>query len=297
MLRLIAVLLVVVGASALGFGSWQMMTGAPSSEAPLSNSESAERYSAIIEPAPAASSAPAVNPVPAAVEPVIEAIPEGSTPAGSSKPAPRGFTASKVEPLPGVSAKSAPPVGSSLDSEAISPFQVATADQAFADSLKAVPIAHETPKQAQFGRAFEVYVALDGTGDDSAADALPGEGNVVEATARVSRSVQATLSGQNFQIEALTPLIQRVSPVTENIWRWKVTPQEVGPQDLVIELFALTEGEAMPVRTFRDKVEVRVSRIGQVVAVAQSVSPIAMVAGGIGSLLAGLLGVIRLFRV
>lgn len=227
----------------------------------------------------------------------------GSVPQVAATPAPPAIESASMEPAaPEPRTASKPALGArsvlqpSFNGEADEPFSIATADQAFAETLKSVPIAHETPKQARFGRSFEVYVALDGTGDTSAADALPGRGNVVESEARISTSVQAAISGQSFDIEALTPLVQRVSPMTENIWRWKVTPMEVGPQDLVIELFALTDGEAMPVRTFRDRVEVQVSHIGQVVALAQTVSPVAMVAGGIGSLLAGLLGVLRLFR-
>ncbi|MDJ0922628.1 MAG: hypothetical protein QNI84_15980 [Henriciella sp.] len=164
------------------------------------------------------------------------------------------------------------------------------------ESLRTVPIAHETPRQARFGRAFEVTVAIDGTGGDSAADALPGEGNIVEGEARVSADVRATLSGENFDIESVTPLIQTVSPLTENIWRWRVTPLEAGAQELVIELFALDGDRAMPVRTFRDRVEVQVSPVGQAIAVADSLSPVAVVVGGVGSLLAGLLGLFRFFR-
>lgn len=163
-------------------------------------------------------------------------------------------------------------------------------------ALQEVPIAHETPSSAQFGRAFTVTVAIDATGDSSAADALPGNGNIVESVAQISASVRASVSGEAFDVEAITPEIQRVSPLTENVWRWKVTPTATGNQDLVIELFALIGDEALPVRTFRDSVEVEVSRLGQAIAFARSVSPITIVAGGIGSLLAGLFGFISFFR-
>ncbi|MCR9195301.1 MAG: hypothetical protein NXH88_11245, partial [Hyphomonas sp.] len=56
------------------------------------------------------------------------------------------------------------------------------------------------------------------------------------------------------------------------------------------------DGQALPLRTFRDEVEVNVSRIGQAIAIAKSVSPITVVAGGIGSLLAGLFGFVGFFR-
>lgn len=163
--------------------------------------------------------------------------------------------------------------------------------------LRSVPIAHETPGSARFGLPFDVTVAIDGTGGDSAADALPGTGNIVEGTAQVSTQVIATLSGQSFRIEAVTPTTQAISPLTENIWRWRVTPQAVGSQQLTIELYAISEGgAAMPVRTFRDEIEVEVSRVGQVVSVVDSFSPIAVVIGGIGSFIGGLFGVLRLFR-
>lgn len=164
-------------------------------------------------------------------------------------------------------------------------------------TLRDVPIAHETPASAKFGRPFDVTVAINATGGDSAAGALPGTGNIVEGSAKVSNQVMAALSGQTFEFKAVTPMTQTVSPLTENVWRWRVTPTAVGPQPLVIELFALDDaGNALPVRTFRDEVEVEVSRVGQVVALVDTFSPIAVVVGGVGSFLAGLLGFLRLFR-
>ncbi len=175
-------------------------------------------------------------------------------------------------------------------------FGAEMSTQDFLGSLRTVPIAHETPKGATFGRPFTVTVALDATGDTTAADALPGTGNIGEGEAQISDTVQALVSGDAFDVEAITPDVQRVSPLTENIWRWKVTPTAVGDQVLVIELFALMGDEALPLRTFRDSVDVEVSRIGQAVAFAQSISPITVVAGGIGSMLAGMFGFIGFFR-
>lgn len=164
------------------------------------------------------------------------------------------------------------------------------------DRLRTVPIAHETPSRARFNRAFEVTVAIDATGDDTAADALPGRGNVVEGEAQVAAKAQATLSGSAFEIELVSPSVQTISHVTENVWRWRVTPLETGMQELRIELFALEDNDALPVRTFTDRVEVRVSRLGQVLATADSLDPVFMILGGAGSLLAGLFGVLRFFR-
>lgn len=212
---------------------------------------------------------------------------------------------SYTEPSIVVEAKSAPVVAKSDptggdtnkptgDEEEM--FDIASSTTDFMSTLRTVPIAHETPRQAVFGRAFTVTLSVDATGDDTAVDSLPGSGNVVEGEAQVSDTVQAIVSGEAFSVEPITPDTQRISPLTENVWRWKVTPTAVGNQELVIEVFALMGNEAFPLRTFRDSVDVEVSRIGQAIAIAQSISPITVVAGGIGSMIAGLLGFIGFFR-
>ena len=48
------------------------------------------------------------------------------------------------------------------------------ANESFVETLKSVPVAHETPSSAEYKRAFDVTLAIDSTGDDTAADALPG---------------------------------------------------------------------------------------------------------------------------
>ena len=221
----------------------------------------------------------------------------GSQPASVSTPEPPGglgFDAGGVQP-PSLPTRSRS-LTSKPQTDSEDMFGAAMSTEDFLGSLRTVPIAHETPKGATFGRPFTVTVALDATGDDTATDSLPGTGNIAEGEARVSDTVQALVSGEAFKVEAITPDVQRVSPLTENVWRWKVTPAAVGNQELVIELFALMGDEALPLRTFRDSVDVEVSRIGQAIALAQAISPITVVAGGIGSLLAGLFGFIGFFR-
>ena len=62
---------------------------------------------------------------------------------------------------------------------------------------------------------------------------------------------QATLTGSAFDIELVSPAIQTISPVTENVWRWRVTPVATGMHELRIELFALENDEALPFRLRR----------------------------------------------
>lgn len=215
-----------------------------------------------------------------------------------SAPAPQGsigFSETSITPP-----KASTPTSRSLNSKPNSDddviFGAEMTTEDFIGSLRSVPVAHETPSRATFGRPFTVTVALDATGDDTAVDALPGQGNIVEGEARVSDTVRAQVFGDAFDVEAITPDVQQLSPLTENVWRWKVTPRATGKQDLVIELHALMDERSLPLRSFRDSVEVDVSRIGQAIALAQSISPITVVAGGIGSLLAGMFGFIGFFR-
>lgn len=192
--------------------------------------------------------------------------------------------------------RTAPGTSSSYTATGDDTFSTASTRSSMMSRLRNVPIAHETPSSARYNRSFEVTVAIDATGDATAADALPGSGNVVEGEAQVLEKAQAILSGSAFDIVSISPAIQTVSTATENVWRWKVTPLETGMQTLRIELFALENNEALPIRTFSDNVEVKVSRLGQVIAAADQFDPLFMVLGGIGSLLAGLFGVARFFR-
>lgn len=216
-----------------------------------------------------------------------------------SAPAPSesfGFDASGSQDSPIASSPRSRSMSLPSSSEDEDFFGVASADSSVMSALRTVPIAHQTPSEAQLGREFTVTLAVDATGDDSAIDALSGTGNIVEGEAQISSSVTALVSGETFEVRSITPETQMISPMTENVWRWKVTPTATGKQELVIELFANLDGQALPLRTFRDEVEVNVSRIGQAIAIAKSVSPITVVAGGIGSLLAGLFGFVGFFR-
>lgn len=177
---------------------------------------------------------------------------------------------------------------------ALEPASAAT--DAFIESLKTVPLAHETPASAEYKRAFDVTLAIDSTGDDTAADALSGRGNVRESEVLVSERVEARLSGANFAIVAMSPEIQTLSPLTENTWRWSVTPLTAGSHDLVFEVFAIDEDSVVPLRTFRDTVTVKVSGLNHAVAFADQTNPLFVLLGGLGSAIAGFLGAVKFVR-
>ena len=152
------------------------------------------------------------------------------------------------------------PSGETIDSrweESITIEEI-TADPM--DALRELPIAYEVPEQAEVGRSFDVTLAIDATGDESAAEALPGFDRIIENSARLTDSVEASLSGSAFDIVLTNSARQRLSPVRESVWRWKVTPQQDGPQRLYLEIFALVgEAESVLLESFSDSISVDIS--------------------------------------
>lgn len=189
---------------------------------------------------------------------------------------------------------SQPLMGTSEGESVFSPQSAG--ETAMLAQLRRLPIAHEAPDEARFGAAFPVTLAIDATGAETATGALSGRGNIVEGEARLGTQARARLIGAAFEIEALSPEDQAISPLTANTWRWSVTPKESGQHDLVLEIFALEGGQVLPVRTYRDTITVEVSTLRQAIDFAQSANPLAMLLGGIGSVIGGLATAARIFR-
>lgn len=190
-----------------------------------------------------------------------------------------------------------PPEDETVAGIAVAPDAMAAApSNGFMESLKTVPVAHETPSTAEYKRPFEAVLAINATGDETAVDALPGHGNIEEGTAQVSKTVEARLSGSGFAIKAMTPEQQTISPLTENTWRWSVTPLTAGNQELTFDIYAIDDGPAVPLRTFHNTVTVQVTGLNRAIAFADQANPLAVFLGGVGSVLAGLFGAVRFVR-
>lgn len=196
----------------------------------------------------------------------------------------------------GVSGSGAADAGAMASIEVAPDVMAAAPSDAFLENLKTVPVAHETPTTAEYKRPFEAVLAIDATGDSTAVDALPGHGNISEGTAQVSKTVEARLSGSGFAIKAMTPEQQTISPLTENTWRWSVTPLTAGNQELTFDIYAIDDGPAVPLRTFHNTVTVKVTGLNRAIAFADQANPLAVFLGGVGSVLAGLFGAIKFVR-
>ncbi len=317
MMRFISILLVIVGLAAAGLGGAALMeryfpkAGAPvTASAPPPEAVEAPPP-ADVAPAEALEAAPPSPPPEAAAEAAlpaaepeaqaearIEAAPEGEEsfnfqPMVEDAPADAAPMARsmRAEPPAGeeMAAATAPPEAVDIDD----PNVTAAVSESFIDKLKTVPVAHETPRSAEYKRAFDVTFAIDATSDITAADALPGRGVVEEGTARVSDRVEVRLSGAAFSITPTSPPVQSLSPLTENTWRWSVSALSAGDHDLTFEIFAVDADEIVPLRTYRDTVTVKVSGLNRAIAFADQANPLFVLLGGLGSILAGVLGVAR----
>ena len=316
MMRLLSILLLLAGIAVAGLGGARLLeiynpkseTAAPSAPAPVPE-DAVDAVAAAVDDAPVdADAAMEEEALPEIGEVEAAAAAEDELMAGTAAvPMARslGSSMSDDEPMfTGEVAPSAPMSRSLGDDDAMggveaTPEATAAAapeadpTESFLNSLKTVPVAHETPDTAEFRKPFEAVLAIDATGDDTAADALPGRGNVQEGTARVSKRVEVRLSGSSFSIVPTTPEQQTISPLTENTWRWMVTPLNGGKQELTFDIYAIDEGPAVPLRTFHNTVTVKVSGYGRAVSFIDQANPLAVFLGGIGSILAGLFGAIK----
>jgi hypothetical protein len=308
MLRILSVLIVIAGLLVAGLGGAALLERYAPQEELAAASAPVEEVSA--------ASAPAEEPefeVASAEAPVSDAAPppeasarsmpeaaasetdEAEGPALSEEESQFNFQ-TEMEPSP-MARSAAPETAESSDAvpEVSAMSAPAPAKPSFEDTLRTVPVAHETPRSAEYKRAFDVTFAIDSTGDTTAADALPGRGVIEESEAKVSERVEVRVSGAAFNIVAASPPVQTLSPMTENTWRWSVTPLTAGDHDLVFEVFAIDSDAVTPLRTFQDTVTVKVSGLNRAIAFADQANPLFVLLGGLGSALAGLFAAFRFF--
>lgn len=300
MLRFLSFLIFLAGAAAAAVGAIayfkiDVSDYLPAAQAPVG--ELAVDYGdaepqAIEAPEPAA--APAPEPEPIVEEVIVEPITIEEPIAKSAKKS--RSLARTVDPNLAEIVGEADPIVEFATEAAPAPLPTGpTPEEAFLESLRTVPIAHQTPREVEYMRPFDVVLAIDATGDDDATDSLSGTAVVVQDEAKVSDTVEVRLIGAKFEIEDSSPMRQKLSPVTENTWRWSVTPLTTGEHDLVFEIFAIDQDSVTPLRTFSDRVTVQVSGLNKAIAMANEANPIFVLLGGIGSALGGLWGTLKFF--
>ncbi|MEX1250096.1 MAG: hypothetical protein WEA77_02755 [Hyphomonas sp.] len=303
MLRFLSVLLVIFGLVVAGFGGAALLEEyAPAQTASMAAAPASEQVEiAAMGPAP---DEPSFEVTPAEPEAEMSArSAPGAAPGEAAQNAGPALTEeesqfnfeTQMEAKP-MARSAAPETAESVEAPEVSAMSAPEpAKSAFEETLQTVPTALETPRSAEYKRAFDVTFAIDATGDSTAADALPGKGLIEEGEAKVSERVEVRFSGANFNIIATSPPVQSLSPMTENTWRWSVTALSAGEHDLTFEIFAIGSGGVTPLRTYRETVTVKVSGINRAIAFADQANPLFVLLGGLGSALAGLFAAFRFF--
>lgn len=93
-----------------------------------------------------------------------------------------------------------------------------------------------------------------------------GGGDFGSAQVKITKRMQARLTGTSFEIQSVTPSRQAVASGEPTEWRWQIQPKSSGHHFLHLSLSAIfeVEGESTPrtMRTFYEPIEVEVT-IGQ----------------------------------
>jgi len=188
--------------------------------------------------------------------------------------------ASKARPRPKLAAKSVvtkgaddddPLAGESLDmaAESLDTLDMDTDDSFFAADgilkrMKMANIAFNTPESMNIEKTELIRLILDmKKSTETLKGMIEATGPKVGASLRVSGRMRARLTGQNFQIMAITPELQALSGAEITEWKWDIKPEKIGNQRLHLTMSARidVEGESIErtIQTFDRVIEVNVT--------------------------------------
>ncbi len=137
--------------------------------------------------------------------------------------------------------------------------------------LKSLPsgnIAFNSPTTMRLGDSYKVELLLSAskTVEELQRELrrrLSTEGELEGKSIRIAPQMEAVLSGQNFQILAVRPPVQSVSPERVTTWQWDVIPQKGGTQTLYLQINAILQVDhtSVPrsIRTYAKSIQVNVS--------------------------------------
>jgi hypothetical protein len=150
------------------------------------------------------------------------------------------------------------------------------------------------PKLVKVGEEFLLRLILQ-TQEDQASDFDGAPGPIESKEKRpFAQSLEATLSGQDFEISPSGPQARTATTAQPVEWNWKLTPASTGKKTLTIEVAANIligpDKQRVQIDTLRETIEIQVTifqRIkaylaeanGAIVATAALVTPLAAILG------------------
>jgi len=131
-------------------------------------------------------------------------------------------------------------------------------------NMKMANIAFNTPESMNLEKTELIHLILDMKKSVATLkNMIEGEGKKVGDRIRISSRMKARLTGQNFQIIAITPEIQAISGSYVTEWKWDIKPERTGSQKLHLTLSALidVEGESTEraIETFDRVIDIQVT--------------------------------------
>lgn len=181
------------------------------------------------------------------------------------------------------------------------------------DQLRAADLAFNRPDQMRVGETVTVELALapktvpalqalpDTAAPEAHAEAIGLSSDLTGETAVVSDvdyalKMQATLSGQDFNIDPSGPQVKTVLPTRPAKWVWTVDPKRPGENRvLTLSVSALVErdGKDLPpvvIETFTEKITVTISGWDRAVAMSKEVTAVHGALAATGATLIAVIG-------
>ena len=163
------------------------------------------------------------------------------------------------------------------------------------NSLKEADLKYNHPDSMYLGRKTQISLILETTGEDQSSELKGLNGQIKEGKSKVSRIMQAELSGASFKIEPSGPQKKTITSLAPVKWTWFVTPLEDGQQKrLNLELAAILREATrdlppVTIRTFKTEINVDVKWWDLALHKIKSLDPIYQLATAIGGIASALL--------
>ena len=182
--------------------------------------------------------------------------PRQTVPAEASRSAEAARAPASARPAPAEASRPAAP-------SALPPTQISTVDRIL-DSFAQANIAFNAPPSMNLRESAQIQLLLSlERSIEDLRKTLTQAGDKEGAQIRVSDRMEARLTGQNFQITAVTPEEQAISSKDVTEWKWEVKPTTPGRHSLHLTLTALfaVDGNSTrrAIRTFDKTIEVDVT--------------------------------------
>ena len=133
---------------------------------------------------------------------------------------------------------------------------------AIVDNLATGGYKFNKPSRANVGEAFDFRLIVQ-TAEDQAANFDGTQGPIVTRMGKLAQSVDATLSGDGFEISPAGPQARTMTRSEPVEWDWKVTPTSPGTKTLNIEVAANIEvgpdKHRVQIKTLHETIEIQVT--------------------------------------